>query len=108
MAMLEKEMENSLIAQLEKGIYNGCEQWKYRHDITTEAKLWANFKDKLELNNGKALNGVMITDVEMTRIKEFIEQNSLTPYKAAKWMSGENGIVNILLVSEDEIGRAHV
>src|SRR5574344_1144585 len=106
MAMLEKEIENSLIAQLEKGIYNGCEQWKYRHDINTEAKLWANFKDKLELNNGKVLNGVMLTDVEMTRIKEFIEQNSLTPYKAAKWLSGENGIVNIPLVREDaSLGR---
>lgn len=106
MSMLEKEMENLLIEQLEKGKFSGCNQWKYRHDINSEAKLWDNFKEKLQLNNSNVLNGVDITDVEMTRIKEFIEQNAVTPYKAAKWLSGENGVVNIPLVREDSsLGR---
>lgn len=54
MAEEEAVMEQRLIAQLTTGV----SQWTYRPDITTEAALWANLRQKLNQNNVAALDGV--------------------------------------------------
>ena len=97
MAELEKDMEEKLITQLTQG----RSQWTYRPDIRTEADLWANFRKKLECNNLALLDGEPLTDGEFEQVKQFILDNTTTPYYAAVWLAGENGIAQIPLVRED-------
>ena len=66
MAQSEASMEKALIRQLTEGV----SQWTYRKDITDEASLWANFREKLNQNNIAALDGVQITDVEFQQIQQ--------------------------------------
>ena len=63
--MLESEMEKLLIEQL------CCDvsQWTYRDDIRTEADLWDNLRQKLNQNNIALLDGVPLTDEEMSWIE---------------------------------------
>ena len=97
MAEREAAMEKNLIAQLTTGI----SQWTYRKDITTEEVLWNNFREKLNQNNQAVLAGELITDEEFGQIKNFVLEQAQTPYKAALWLSGENGEAVIPLVRED-------
>ena len=97
MAEREAAMEKNLIAQLTTGI----SQWTYRKDITTEEALWNNFREKLNQNNQAVLAGELITDEEFGQIKNFVLEQAQTPYKAALWLSGENGEAVIPLARED-------
>lgn len=97
MAMLESEMEKLLIVQL------CCDvsQWTYRDDIRTEADLWDNLRQKLNQNNIALLDGVPLTDEEMSQVKEFIRDQAETTYKAARWLAGEHRVAQIPVVRED-------
>lgn len=97
MAQSEASMEKALIRQLTEGV----SQWTYRKDITDEASLWANFREKLNQNNIAALDGVQITDAEFNQIQQFMLDVAATPYKAALWLAGENGEAAIPLTRED-------
>ena len=97
MAEREATMEKNLIAQLTTGI----SQWTYRKDIATEEALWNNFREKLNQNNQAVLAGELITDEEFGQIKNFVLEQAQTPYKAALWLSGENGEAVIPLARED-------
>lgn len=97
MAEREAAMEKNLIAQLTTGI----SQWTYRKDIATEEALWHNFREKLNQNNQAVLAGELITDEEFGQIKNFVLEQAQTPYKAALWLSGENGEAVIPLARED-------
>ena len=97
MAQAESFIEQKLIEQLTSGI----SQWTYRPDLNTEEKLWDNIRTKLNNANVSALNGHEITDQEMERIKDFIKTQGESAYKAAIWLSGENGLVQIPLKRDD-------
>ena len=97
MAEKEAAMEDQLVQQLTTEV----SQWTYRADITTDAALWANFRQKLNQNNTAVLDGVEITDVEFGQIKQFMLDKAVTPYRAALWLAGENGEAVIPLVRED-------
>ena len=97
MAQSEASMEKALIKQLTEDV----SQWTYRRDITDEASLWANFREKLNQNNIGALEGEPITDVEFNQIQQFMLDVAKSPYKAALWLAGENGEAVIPLTRED-------
>ena len=97
MAQSEASMEKALIKQLTEDV----SQWTYRRDITDEASLWANFREKLNQNNIGALDGEPITDVEFNQIQQFMLDVAKSPYKAALWLAGENGEAVIPLTRED-------
>ena len=87
MPELEKQIEQKFIEQL----CSGESQWTYRPDITTEEKLWANFKYILEQNNKAVLNDTPLSDEEFAKIKNDVSHPSF--YESAKWLVGENGKV---------------
>ncbi|EUJ41867.1 type I restriction endonuclease subunit R [Brochothrix campestris] len=91
----EEIMENNLIQQL----ITGESQWTYREDLRTEDDLWANFKQKLEANNKQVLNDVMLTNQEFQQIKNQLTFANF--YRAAEWLSGENGIAKVEVQRED-------
>lgn len=97
MAQSEASMEKALIKQLTEDV----SQWTYRRDITDEASLWANFREKLNQNNIAALDGAPITDGEFNQIQQFMLDVAKSPYKAALWLAGENGEAVIPLTRED-------
>lgn len=97
MADAESLIEQQLIDQLS----TGQSQWTYRKDLNTEEKLWQNIRAKLNSINAAKLNNVNITDNEMVRIQNFVKNQGDSPYKAAVWLSGENGVVQIPLERDD-------
>ena len=97
MAMLESEMEDLLIKQLSCDV----SQWTYRPDLTTEEALWNNLREKLNRNNIDKLQGIPLTDMEMTQVKHFLLDQAATTYKAARWLSGEHQVAQIPLLRED-------
>lgn len=97
MALLEKDMEDQLISQLTTEI----SQWIYRPDIKDEESLWNNFRDKLNQNNLDLLGDQLITDSEMEQIKNFMNIQAESPYKAAEWLTGEHRLAQIPLQRED-------
>ena len=105
MAELESVMEQKLIDELTRGI----SQWQYRGDIRSEDALWANVRQKLDQNNQAVLNGVPITDAEFLRVRQYILDQAVTPYRAALWLAGENGEAVIPLAREDAaLGSVHL
>lgn len=88
-------MEDLLIQQLTLGE----SQWIYRDDLKTEDQLWNNLKSKLEQNNIDILSNVLITDQEMSQIKNQLSFSSF--YEASRWFVGENGIAKIRVQRED-------
>ncbi len=95
--MLESRMEELLIDQLTKDV----SQWTYRGDLKTEDDLWNNLREKLNRINVDRLNGVLLTDAEMSQVKEFIRDQAMTTYKAARWLAGEHRVAQIPLRRED-------
>ncbi len=105
MSTLESQMEDLLIRQLTCDV----SQWTYRGDIRCEEDLWKNLRAKLNKNNIDKLQGVLLTDVEMKRIKSFLCEQAITTYKAARWLAGENGMAQIPLEREDaKLGRVNL
>lgn len=93
----ELEIENHLI----KVLGEGHNQWNYRPDLKSEADLWKNLRDKIDIRNKAELEGDSLTDSEFERIKTEILSRTQTPFDAAKWLKGENGIARITIERED-------
>ena len=93
----ESIIEKSLIDQLTSGV----SQWSYREDIKTEDSLWENLREKLNTANIRRLEGAPLTDSEMDMVKGYVRDQAINPYQAGKWLSGENGCVQIPLRRED-------
>lgn len=98
----EAEIEQRLIDVLGEG-HN---QWTYRPDIKSEAALWQNLREKITQNNLSELGDVPLTEKEFESIKTELLLKTQTPFDAAKWLKGENGIARLSIEREDaSLGR---
>ncbi|AWG39567.1 MULTISPECIES: type I restriction endonuclease subunit R [Bacillus] len=93
----ETEVERRLIEVLGEG-YN---QWNYRPDLKSEEDLWENLRQKITQNNLSEIGEHPMTDKEFDKIKTELLSKSQTPFDAAKWLKGENGIARITIERED-------
>lgn len=89
----EEEVELRLIEVLGEG-YN---QWNYRPDLKSEEDLWKIITQ----NNLSEMGDHPLTDKEFDSIKTELLSNTQTPFAAAKWLKGENGIARITIERED-------
>ncbi|MDT2814541.1 HsdR family type I site-specific deoxyribonuclease [Vagococcus carniphilus] len=96
----ELEVEKRLIQVLGEG-HN---QWTYRPDLKSEADLWRNLRQKISQNNVAELDDVPLTDDEFERIKVELLSKTRTPFDAAKWLKGENGIARITIERDADLG----
>ncbi|WP_124057600.1 type I restriction endonuclease subunit R [Vaginisenegalia massiliensis] len=93
----EAAVERELIRVLGEG-HN---QWTYRDDLKSEADLWQNLRNKICQNNVSEIGEHPLTDVEFEKIKAELLSRTQTPFDAAKWLKGENGIARISIERED-------
>ncbi|MCW1929505.1 type I restriction endonuclease subunit R [Bhargavaea beijingensis] len=93
----ELEIERRLIEVLGEG-HN---QWNYRPDLKTEKDLWKNLRQKITHNNLSEIGEHPITDKEFEAIRTELLSKTKTPFDAAKWLKGENGIARITIERED-------
>lgn len=93
----EVEVEEQLIRVLGEG-HN---QWTYRPDLKSEEDLWVNLRQKIISNNQAELNDSPLTDKEFETIKTELLLRTKTPFDAAKWLKGENGMARITIERED-------
>ncbi|NTU27292.1 type I restriction endonuclease subunit R [Bacillus tequilensis] len=93
----EAEVERRLIEVLGEG-YN---QWNYRPDLKSEDDLWENLRQKITQNNLSEIGEYPMTDKEFDSIKTELLSKTQTPFDAAKWLKGENGIARITIERED-------
>ncbi|TCS93305.1 type I restriction endonuclease subunit R [Hazenella coriacea] len=93
----EGEVERRLIEVLGEG-HN---QWNYRPDLKSEEDLWKNLRHKITQNNLSEIGEHPITDKEFDKIKTELLLKTRTPFDAARWLKGENGIARITIERED-------
>lgn len=93
----EVEVERRLIEVLGEG-HN---QWNYRPDLKSEEDLWNNLRQKITQNNLSEIGDYPISDKEFETIKTEFLLNTQTPFDAARWLKGENGICRITIERED-------
>lgn len=93
----EAEVERRLIEVLGEG-HN---QWNYRPDLKSEEDLWNNLRQKITQNNLSEIGEHPISDKEFDSIKTELLSKTKTPFVAAKWLKGENGISRITIERED-------
>ncbi|MDW0114365.1 HsdR family type I site-specific deoxyribonuclease [Sporosarcina saromensis] len=93
----ELEVERRLIDVLGEG-HN---QWNYRPDLKSEEDLWNNLRKKITQNNLSEIGETPLTDQEFETIKTELLLKTKTPFDAAKWLKGENGIARITIERED-------
>ncbi|MCC9022073.1 type I restriction endonuclease subunit R [Bacillus nakamurai] len=93
----EAEVERRLIEVLGEG-HN---QWNYRPDLKSEEDLWKNLRQKITQNNLSEIGEHPITDQEFDKIKTELLLKTKTPFDAARWLKGENGIARITIERED-------
>ncbi|MFE7376369.1 type I restriction endonuclease subunit R [Bacillus cereus] len=93
----EAEVERRLIEVLGEG-HN---QWNYRPDLKSEEDLWNNLRQKITQNNLSEIGEHPISDKEFDSIKTELLLRTQTPFDAAKWLKGENGISRITIERED-------
>ncbi|MBR2078429.1 MAG: type I restriction endonuclease subunit R, partial [Exiguobacterium sp.] len=93
----ELAVEHRLIEVLGEG-HN---QWNYRPDLKSEADLWDNLRHKITRNNLSEIGEHPITDKEFDNIKTELLSKTQTPFDAARWLKGENGIARITIERED-------
>ena len=79
----------------------GHNQWNYRPDLKSEADLWDNLRHKITRNNLSEIGEHPITDKEFDTIKTELLSKTQTPFDAARWLKGENGIARITIERED-------
>lgn len=96
----ELEVEKRLI----KVLGEGHNQWTYRPELKSEEDLWRNLRQKISQNNVAELNDVPLTDDEFERVKTELLSKTRTPFDAAKWLKGENGIARITIEREEDLG----
>lgn len=101
----ESMVEERLIELL--GI--GENQWTYRPDLKTEDDLWNNLRQKIVQKNLSEIAETPLTDNEFEKIKTELLLKTQTPFDAAKWLKGENGIARITIDRDDvNLGRMSV
>ena len=93
----ELEIERRLIEVLGEG-HN---QWNFRPDLKTEEDLWQNLRQKITQNNLSEIGEHPISDKEFEKIKTELLLRTKTPFDAAKFLKGENGIARITIERED-------
>ncbi|PFO62772.1 type I restriction endonuclease subunit R [Bacillus cereus] len=93
----EAEVERRLIEVLGEG-HN---QWNYRPDLKSEEDLWKNLRQKIIQNNLSEIGEHPISDKEFDNIKIELLSRTRTPFDAARWLKGENGISRITIERED-------
>jgi type I restriction enzyme, R subunit len=93
----ELAVEHRLIEVLGEG-HN---QWNYRPDLKSEADLWKNLRQKITQNNLSEIGEHPISEKEFDSIKTELLSKTQTPFDAAKWLKGENGIARITIERED-------
>ncbi|PEA90151.1 type I restriction endonuclease subunit R [Bacillus thuringiensis] len=93
----EAEVERRLIEVLGEG-HN---QWNYRPDLKSEEDLWNNLRQKIAQNNLSEIGEHPISDKEFDSIKTELLMRTQTPFEAARWLKGENGISRITIERED-------
>jgi len=93
----EVEVERHLIEVLGEG-HN---QWNYRPDLKSEEDLWNNLRQKITQNNLSEIGENPISDKEFDSIKTELLMRTQTPFEAARWLKGENGISRITIERED-------
>ncbi|WP_329373807.1 HsdR family type I site-specific deoxyribonuclease [Bacillus albus] len=93
----EAEVERHLIEVLGEG-HN---QWNYRPDLKSEEDLWNNLRQKITQNNLSEIGENPISDKEFDSIKTELLLRTQTPFDAARWLKGENGISRITIERED-------
>ncbi|TFJ93098.1 type I restriction endonuclease subunit R [Lentibacillus salicampi] len=93
----EAAVERRLIEVLGEG-YN---QWNYRPDLKSEYDLWKNLRKIITQNNLSEIGEHPITDKEFDTLKTELLLKTKTPFDAAKWLKGENGIARITIEREN-------
>ncbi|OMD35653.1 type I restriction endonuclease subunit R [Paenibacillus odorifer] len=93
----EADVERRLIEVLGEG-HN---QWNYRPDLKSEEDLWNNLRQKITQNNLSEIGEHPISDKEFDTIKTDLLSKTKTPFDAAKWLKGENGIARITVEREN-------
>lgn len=93
----ETEVERRLIEVLGEG-HN---QWNYRPDLKSEEDLWKNLRKIITKNNLSEIGEHPITDKEFETIKIELKSKTKTPFDAARWLKGENGIARITIEREN-------
>lgn len=79
----------------------GHNQWTYRPELKSEEDLWQNLRQKIEQYNVSEIGEYSLTDQEFEKIKTELLLRTQTPFDAAKWLKGENGIARITIERED-------
>lgn len=93
----ETEIERQLIEVMGEG-HN---QWNYRPDLKSESDLWQNLRKIITQNNLSEIGEHPISDKEFDKIKTEILNKTQTPFDAARWLKGENGIARITIERDD-------
>ena len=91
----EESIENHLIAQLTQGE----SQWTLRDDIRTIDALWENVRHILVQHNKDLFDEHPMTDNEFAQVKD--QLSFLSFYDAAKFLTGENGVVRVDIQRDD-------
>jgi type I restriction enzyme, R subunit len=79
----------------------GHNQWNYRPDLKSEEDLWKNLRKIITRNNLSVIGEHPISDKEFDAIKTELLSKTQTPFDAARWLKGENGIARITIERED-------
>lgn len=79
----------------------GHNQWNYRPDLKSEEDLWNNLRKIITRNNLSEIGEHPISDKEFEGIKTELLSKIQTPFDAARWLKGENGIARITIERED-------
>ncbi|MGJ9384905.1 type I restriction endonuclease subunit R [Salipaludibacillus sp. CF4.18] len=93
----EAEVERRLIEVLGEG-HN---QWNYRPDLKSEEDLWKNLRKIITQNNLSEIGEHPISYKEFDTIKTELLSKTKTPFEAARWLKGENGIARITIERDD-------
>lgn len=93
----EAAVERNLIRVMGEG-HN---QWTYRDDLKSEDDLWRNLRHKITHNNLSEIGEHPLTDKEFEMVKNELLTKTRTPFEAAKWLKGENGIARITIEREE-------
>lgn len=98
----EHEIEKRLIEVLGEG-HN---QWTYRPDLKSEEDLWFNLRQKIIHKNLSEIGENPLTTKEFEFIQTQILSRTQTPFDAARWLRGENGVTRVTLDRENvELGK---
>lgn len=93
--------ELSVEKRLIEVLGEGHNQWNYRSDLKSEQDLWKNLREKITQNNLDALNDIPLSDNEFELLKTELLSKTVTPFDAARWLKGENGIARITIPRDD-------